>query len=76
MEFGSNYVVAESPNLMDFGLSLANTPDKIKSVIGPTTRVVRLTNGSSWLASGHDIEEVMVEKVSKAKAYIDYIFKN
>ena len=75
VDFGSNYVVFESPNLMDFRLSTANTTGKLKSIIGPTTRVERLTNGSNWLASRHDIEKVMVEGVSKTKAYSDYIIK-
>ena len=47
MDFWSNSVVAESPNFMDFRLSPANTTDKLKSVIGPTTRVKILTNGSN-----------------------------
>ena len=48
--------------------------DKLKSVVGPTTRVESFTNVSNWLVSTHDIEEVMVERVSKAKVYSDYIF--
>ena len=67
MDFGRNSIVAESPNIMDFGLSPANTPDKIKSIIFPTTRVGRLMNGSNWLRPRHDIEEVTAERVSKKK---------
>ena len=44
IEFASNSVVAEIPNFMDFRLSPANTTDKLKSVIGPNTRVERLKN--------------------------------
>ena len=47
MEFGSNSVVSESPNFMDFGLSPANTPDKLKYVIFPTTRFGILTKASN-----------------------------
>ena len=50
---------------MDFGLSPANTPDKLNSVIVPTTRVIGLTNGSDWIWPRHDIEEVTAERVSK-----------
>ena len=75
MDLGSNEVVAENPNFMDCRLLPANTTDKLKSVIVPTTRVERFTNGSNWLTSRHDIEEVTVEIVSEAKAYIDYIKK-
>ena len=75
MDIGSNYVVSESPNFMDFGLSPVNTPNKLKYVIVPTTRVRRLTNGSDRLASRHDIEEVTVERGSEAKVYSHYIFK-
>ena len=73
MDFASNSVVAESPNFMDFRLLPDNTTDKLKSVIGPTTRVEGLTNGYEWLASRHNIEEVTVERVSEAKAFSDYI---
>ena len=67
MDFGSNSVVVKTLNFMDFRLSPACTTDKLKYVIGPTTRVERSTNGSDWLASRHDIEEVTVERVSEAK---------
>ena len=58
MELASNSVVAKSPKYMDLGLSLANTTDKLKSVIGPTTRVEGLMDGSDWLASRHGCKEV------------------
>ena len=57
MDFASNYFVAEIPNYKDLGLSPANTTDKLKSVIGPTTRVEGLTNRSDWLVSRHGCEE-------------------
>ena len=69
MYFGSNSVAYKSPNLMDFGLSTAKTPDKVKSIIFPTTRVGSLMNGSNWLPPRHDIEKVTVELVSEVKAY-------
>ena len=56
MDFGSNSVISESPNFMDFRLSPANTSDKLKSVISSTARVEMLTNGY-WLVYSHDIEE-------------------
>ena len=71
VDFGSNYVVFESPNLMDFRLSTANTTGKLKSIIGPTTIFERFTNGSNWLAYRHGIEEAMVERVKEAKAFSD-----
>ena len=76
MDFGSNSVIAKNPNFMYLGLLPANTTDKIKSVIGPTTRVERLKNGSDWLASSNSIEKVTAEIVSEAKASSDYILKN
>ena len=75
MDSGSNYAVAESANFMDFRLLLANTTDKLKSVIGPPKRVQSLTNGSNWLASRHNIEELTVETVNEKKSYSDYIKK-
>ena len=60
---------------MDFGLSPANTTYKLKYIIIPTTKVERLTNGSIWLVSRHDIEEVILERVSEEKVHINYILK-
>ena len=76
MDFCSNSVVSGSPNYMDFRLLTANTMEKIKSVIGPTTRVERLTNGSDWLTSRHGIEEFMVERVREGKLHSRYIIEN
>ena len=73
MEFTINSVVAENPNFMDLGLSPANTKDKLKSVIGPTTRVEWLTDSSYWLTSRHGCKEVMVGRVSEEKAFSYYI---
>ena len=73
MEFGSNSVAAESPNFMNFGLSPANTPDKLKFITVPTIKVGRLMNVSNWIQPRHNIEEVKAERMSKAKAYNDYI---
>ena len=75
MDLMSISVLSESPSFMNFGLTPANTPDKLKSVIVPTTRVERLTNGSDWILTKHNIEEVTVERVGEAKAYRDYILK-
>ena len=65
MNLGRNCVLSESLNFMDFGLSTANTPDKLKYIIVPTTRVRRLTNVSDWLRPMDDIEEVTAEILSK-----------
>ena len=58
---------------MDLGLLPANTADKIDSVFAPTTRAEGFTDSSNWLVSRHVIAEVAEGRVSKAKAYIDYI---
>ena len=76
MDFRRNFVITNSPTFMDFRLSPTNKPDKIKSVIVPTTRFGRLANGSNWIWTWHDTEEVTVEIVSKKIAYSNYIFKN
>ena len=75
MHFGSISIVAESPNFMNFRLTPANTPDKFKSVIGPTIRVGRFVNGSGWRVSRRGVEVVTVEIASEANAYSDYILK-
>ena len=76
MDIASNFVVAESPNFMDFGLSPANTIDKLKSVIGTTTKVEGLTDSSDCLATRHICKEVTVGRVSGAKVFIEYIKNN
>ena len=76
MDFGRNFVVTKSPKFMDFGLSPANTPDKTKYVIVPTTRYGELTNGSDWLWPRNDIEEVIADRVSGTKEKTDNILKS
>ena len=76
MDFSSNSVVAKSPNFLDLGLSPANTTDKLKSVIGPATRVEVLMDISDWLVSWHGFEEVTVGRVGEAKLFSDYIENN
>ena len=39
MDIVSNYVIGESPNFLDLGLSPANTADKLKAVFAPAARV-------------------------------------
>ena len=56
IDFGSNSVVAKSPNFMPFRLRPANTADKLNSLIVPTTRVGRLADLSKCLVSRQDIE--------------------
>ena len=73
MDFASNSVLGEIPNLVDLGLSPANAADKIKSVFVPATRVEGLTDNSDWLVSRHGCKKVTVGRVSEAKAYSDYI---
>ena len=76
MDFGSKSVLSKSSDFMDFGLPTANTRDKLKSVIIPTTTFGRLVDGSYWLPPRYDIEEVTTERVSEKKSYSDYILKN
>ena len=76
MDFGHNCVVSESPNFMNFGLLPANTRDKLKSVIFPTTRVGRTRNVSHWLRPRHYIEEVTADRVSEKKSHSNYILKS
>ena len=60
---------------MDLRLSTAQIADKLKSVIGPATRVRGLTNNSDGLMSRRGIEKFTASIVSKEKAYSDYIKK-
>ena len=73
MNFANNPVFGKNPKFVDLGLSPAHTADKLKSVIGPATRVRRLTDNSDGLTSRHRIAKVTADRVSEAKAYSDYI---
>ena len=73
MNFTSNSVFGETPKFVDLGLSPAHTTDKLKSVIGPTTRAKDWLDHSDRFASRHHIAEVTADRVSKAKTYSDYI---
>ena len=61
---------------MDFGLSSINKTDELGSVIIPTTRSRRPTDGSNWLLSGHDISEDTANIVSGTKANNQYNFES
>ena len=76
MNFGNATVISNNPNFMNFGLSPVNTRDTLGSVILPTTRVGRPTNGSNWIRPGHVISEATVNGMSKTKAKNHYYFKS
>ena len=71
--FASNPVPGKSPKFVDLRLSTAYIADKLKFVIGLTTRAGELTDNSGGLSSSHGIAEVTAERVSEEKAYSDYI---
>ena len=58
MNFAGNSVLSKTPKLVDLGLSPTHTADKLKSIIGPTTRSGGLTDNFDWIASKHHIAEV------------------
>ena len=58
---------------MDFGLSPAHTPDKLKSAFDPATRSGVLADQSDWIAYRHHIAEVVEVRVRKVQSYSDYI---
>ena len=76
MDFGSDTVLSESPNFMDFGLSSVNTTDELGSVSAPTTRIVRTEYAFNWLPPYHDISEATADRVSGTKAKNHYNFKS
>ena len=73
VNFPSNAVFGENPKFVDLGLSTAHTANKLKSVIGPATRVRGLTDNTDGLTTSHGISKVAADRVSEAKAYSDYI---
>ena len=74
--FGSDTVLSESPNFMDFWLSSFNTTDELGSFFLPTTIIGRPTDGSNWLLTGNDISEGTADRVSGTKAKNHYNFKS
>ena len=73
MNFASNPVLGKSPKFVDLRLSTAHTADKLKSVIGPATRVRGLTDNSDGIKSRNRIAEVTADRESEAKWYSEYI---
>ena len=47
--------------------------DKLKSVIGPSTRAGELTDNTDGLSSSHGIAKVTADRSSQAKRYSEYI---
>ena len=76
MYFGSDSIVTPNPNFVNFGVTSINASDELGSVSATTTRFGRPTSSLDWPRQGIDIGEVTVERVSEAKSYSDYIFKN
>ena len=76
MNFRSDTVLSESPNLMTFGLLDVNTADELRSVFVPTNRVRSLTDGFNWIPPGHDISEATADIVSETKSKKHYNFKD
>ena len=76
MNFGSDTVLSESPNFMDFGLSSANTRDELGSVFAPSTKIGRVTDVSNWIIPGHDISEATADRVSGTKSKNHYNFRS
>ena len=75
MNFGSDLVVTQNQNFVNFGLASVNTTDKLGSVSIPTARVGRPKNSSDWLRQGHDFGEATATRVSETKENSDYIKK-
>ena len=55
MNLARDVVLTESPNFTNQGLSSVHTPDELRSVFVPTTKIKRLVDGSNWIPSGHCI---------------------
>ena len=73
MNFASNPVLGKTANFVDLRLSTVNKAYKLNSVFVPVTRAEGLMDHSDWLVSRRCISEVTEYRVSKAKAYINYI---
>ena len=73
VNFASNAVFSENPKFVDLGLSTNHTANKLKSIIGPDTRVRGLTDSSDGISFSHGIARVTADRVSEAKRYSDYI---
>ena len=76
MNFGSDTVLSEIPNFMDFDLSSANTTDELGSIFVPNDIIGRPTNGFNCLQTGNDISKATADRVSRTKAKNYYNFKS
>ena len=68
MNFGSDTVLSESPNFVDFELSSVNTTDDLRSVFFPNTIIGMPIDVFNWLPSGHEMSEVTADRVSGTNA--------
>ena len=73
MNFASNPVLGETPKFVALRLSTINTGEKLNAVFAPATRAGELTYHSDWVVLRYNIAEFTADRVSKAKAYINYI---
>ena len=76
MNFGSDNVLSESQNFMNFGLLFVNTTDELGYVFVPTTRVGRLYNDSNCPSPGNDISKATSDILSDTKPQNHYNFKS
>ena len=73
MNFASNPVLGETPKFVDLRLLTVNTANKLNSVFVPVIIAEDLMGSLNWLADSYGIAEVTSDRVSEAKAYINYI---
>ena len=75
MNFRSDTVLTKSPNFVNLELSSVHTPDELRSVFIPTTRIGTPTDGSNCLLTSHRIGEFIADIMSRTGSEQDYNVK-
>ena len=74
MDFRSDVVQTEAPQLVDFGLTAINTLNESRVFGAPATSIRRPTDVSHWITPDHVFGEATAFGMSSAKSDHDYIY--
>ena len=75
MDFMSNIVQTEAPQLMDLRFLAVNTSDEFSTQGTPDNRIRNPTDGSHWYVPDHIFGKATAARMSATRLEQDYIYK-
>ena len=75
MNFSSDFVQTEAPELVDLGFLAINVFNESGVFSTPATRIRRPTDVSHWSTPDHGLGEATAVEMSAPKSYHDYSYK-